>query len=193
MRQIYEQDLDDYTEADGEAILTRNYGYRSEWSIGYLYLERYYDTREQFDEFGLIIPGTDLTYGQHKLAGEIRHYLDEARQWRSLSQLSVMMNRDNGSGYFDYDRIRFREQLRWDNGTWAIAGNARLGWYLYKLQSVGAEKRDRSYLTLDLRIERRFGKHWALFARGEYEWNVSNDPVDEYNTWMVNSGVSYEF
>ncbi|MDF7826557.1 hypothetical protein P4B35_21175 [Pontiellaceae bacterium B12227] len=193
MRQIYEQELDDFTEADGEASLTRNYGHRSEWSAGYQYLQRYYDTREQFDEFGVIIPGTDLIYAQHKLAGEIRHYWDEAREWRSLSQLSVMMNRDNGSGYFDYDRVRFREQLRWDNEIWAVAGNARFGWYFYKQQTVGTEKRDRSFLTLDLRIERCFGNHWALFASAEYEWNISNDPVDEYNTWMINSGVSCAF
>lgn len=188
-RQIYEVELDDYLEMEGLLQLIRTYGHRSEWSIGYGYMQRHYDTREQFDEDGLIVPGTDLMYVQNKLFGEWRHYFDEDRNWRSLTKFSGMMNRDNGSGYFDYDRMLLRQQLRWDNDVWELSGNARFGWYFYKLQTVGEDKRERTYASIDLRVARKFGDHVALFAEGEHEWNQSNDTLDEYETWMAHAGI----
>ena len=44
-----------------------------------------------------------------------------------------------------------------------------------------------------LRVERRLGKHWLLYALAEREWNMSNDPVEEYNDWMAGGGVGVEF
>lgn len=192
-RQIYEKDLDDYTEGDANILLVRTYGNRSKAGIGYQYLNRIYDTREQTDETGLNIPETDLIYTQHELSGDWKHYWNEKRTWRSMTRLSGMFNRDNGSGYFDYDRLLFREQLRWDNRTWALITNVRLGWYTYLTQQIDSDKRERSYAIVDLRAERRLWKHAVIFAAGEYEWDWSNDPLDEYRTWMVNAGIGLEF
>ncbi|MDZ8118136.1 hypothetical protein [Pontiella agarivorans] len=187
-RQIYEVALDDYRETGGRFLLTRKYGHRSELSAGFRYMQRDYDTREQFDGDGLALPGTDLLYFQHELQGEWRHYFDADRHWRSLAKWSGMMNRDNGSGYFDYDRLLLREQLRWDNELWRVKSNVRFGWYFYKVQQVSGARRERSYVSADLRIERRFGEHISLFAEAEHAWNFSNDPLDEYNTWTAHTG-----
>lgn len=188
LRQYFEVELDDYREAEGRFVLTRNYGHRSEVSAGFRYMQRHYDTREQFDPDGVAIAGSDLIYVQQELQGEWRHYFDEARHWRSLAKWSGMLNRDNGSGYFDYDRLLLREQLRWDNGVWLVKGDARFGWYFYKVQQVLGERRERSYASVDLRIERRFGDHFSLFAEAEQVWNFSNDPLDEYNSWTAHGG-----
>lgn len=193
LRQIYEQDLDDYTEGDARVFLSRTYGNRSTGGIGYQYLKRFYDTRQQTDEAGFRIPDTDLEYTQHELSGDWKHYWNKKRTWRSMTRLSGMLNRDNGSGYFDYDRVIFREQLRWDNRTWAVSTNIRLGWYTYLTQQIGDDKRERSYATADVRVERRFWQHGVLFAAGEYEWDWSNDPLDEYRTWMALAGIGLEF
>ncbi|MDF7798818.1 hypothetical protein P4C99_05060 [Pontiellaceae bacterium B1224] len=193
LRQIYEQDLDDYTEGDVSIFLDRIYGNRSTVGIGYQYLKRFYDTRLQTDESGLNIPDTDLVYTQHEFSGDWKHYWDENRNWRSMTRLSGMLNRDNGSGYFDYDRVLFREQLRWDDRTWAVLTNIRLGWYSYLTQQIGDENRERTYAMVDVRVERRFWQHGVLFAAGEYEWDWSNDPLDEYRTWMAHAGIGLEF
>lgn len=193
LRQIYEQDLDHYTEFDGEVLLVRKYGHRSDVAIGYQLLQRYYDTREQYDDAGLSVPGTDLIYQQNEFKAESRHYWDEARNWRSSTRVGFMLNRDNGSGYFDYDRLLLREQLRWDNEVWSVYGSARYGRYIYSNQPVGAEERDRSYVSLDFNVERSFGRHWAIRGAGEHEWNMSNNPLDEYESWMVNIGLRYTF
>lgn len=192
-RQVYEQDLDDYTEGDLRLALFQTYGNRSDIGASCQFLQRYYDTREQSDELGLQIRGTDLIYTQQKLSGDWKHYWDQNRCWRSWTTVSGMTNHDNGAGYYDYDRVLIKEQLRWKNGRWSIKGNARFGWYLYSTQTVGGEKRKRSYTVLDFRIERNLGEHWLLYGTGEYEWDRSNDPLDEYETWMAHVGTGLTF
>ena len=192
-RQIYESELDDYWDGSGRLSLIRTYGNRSEVAVGYQALLRFFDTREQFDEFGIIVPGTSLYYWQHEIGGRWRHHWDEARNWRTASKLSYMFNRDNGSGYFDYDRLLFSEQLRWSAGDWEIKANARFGWYFYKVQQIGGDDRERAYVVLDFRVERRLGKHWLIYAGAEREWDTSNDPLDEYDDWMAGGGIGVEF
>lgn len=192
-RQIYESELDDYWDASGRLGLIRTYGNRSEVAVGYQALLRLFDTREQFDEFGVIVPDTSLYYWQHEVGGRWRHHWDEARHWRTTSKLSYMFSRDNGSGYFDYDRLLFSEQLRWSAGNWEIKAGARFGWYFYRVQQIGGDDRERAYVVLDARVERRLGKHWLIYAAAEREWDTSNDPLDEYDDWMAGGGMGMEF
>ena len=192
-RQLYDGDLDDYWEVGGRLSAIRRYGHRSEFSLGFQLKQLRYDTREQFDAFGLALPGTALRYWQHELATQWRHHWDEARRWRTTTKGSYLFNQDNGSGYFDYDRLLFSQQLRWSAAPWEFKANVRLGWYLYRNQRVGTEKRERSYAAVDFRVERRFGKHWSIYASAEREWNFSNDPLDEYRDWLASAGLGVEF
>ena len=125
--------------------------------------------------------------------GQWRHRWDEQRHWTTTTKVGWLYNQDNGSGYFDYDRLQLTQKLRWRQGAWEIAGGARLGWYYHRVQKEGSEHRERSYVTLDLRVERRLGKHCFVYAMGERDWNWSNDPLDEYNDWMASAGVGVEF
>ena len=193
LRQLYGGDLSDYWEAAGRLSLIRSYGHRSELSIGYQSKHILYDSREEYDKAGVVIPGTSVVYWQNEAGAHWRHHWDKARHWRTTSKLSYMFNRDNGSGYFDYDRILFSQQLRWTNSGWELRANARCGWYFYPVQQIGNEDLERSYVAMDLRIERRLGKHWLLYAVAERDWNRSNDPVDEYNDWMASGGIGVEF
>ena len=193
LRQIYDGDLDDFWEGSGRLSLIHNYGNRSEASVGYQALLRPYDTREQFDEAGLTLAGTSLEYMQQEISGQWRHNWDEARHWRTTSKLGYMINQDNGSGWFDYNRLQFSEQLRWVDQLWEFKINARFGWYDYPVQTIGNEKLERSYVMLDARAERQLGKGWLLYAVVEREWNMSNDPLEEYRDWMAGGGVGYDF
>jgi len=192
-RQIYENDLDSYSETDRMISLIYGYGHRSEALVGYQSTQRYYDTREQYDEAGAAVAGTDLVYHQHEISSTWRHYWDAARHWRTLSRLSYLLSHDNGSGYFNYERLLFRQQVRWDNGKWHVRTNARFGWYFYPIQKIGNEDRARSYARLDFKVERQLTKYLMLFTAGEYEWSMSNDPLDEYQSWMISSGIGFEF
>ncbi len=72
-----------------------------------------------------------------------------------------MTNRDNGGGYYDYDRLKFREQVHWKNENWTISGTARATWYDYITQTdpSSLDYRTRSNIALELRAERLLGKH----------------------------------
>jgi hypothetical protein len=192
-RQHYTEDLDDFWEGAGRLSLTHHYDRRSEWSVSFQSRHRLYDTREEFDSSGVTITNSSLVYWRPELGAQWRHYWDEQRQWRTTTRAGWLLNRDNGSGYFDYDRVQFSEQVRWSRGGWEITGQARFGWYFYREQRIDGEHRDRSYILLELRAERRFGKHWLVHAAAEREWNYSNYPLDEYRDWMINGGIGIEF
>jgi hypothetical protein len=193
LRQIFEHELDSYSEADRMLSLIYGYGHRSEALVSYESTLRYYDTREQYDETGAAIAGTDLIYSQNEVSSRWQHCWDADRHWRTTSRLSYLLNHDNGSGYFNYERLLFRQQVRWDNEKWNIKANARFGWYFYPIQKIGNEDRTRSYALLDFRIERKLNEYLMLFTAGEHEWSTSNDPLDEYRSWMVSGGIGVEF
>jgi hypothetical protein len=193
LRQLYGEDLSDYWETATRVSLIHKYSHRSEVSIGYQPKHIWYDDREQFDTAGVAIPGTSLYYWQHEIGAQWRHHWDEARHWRTTTKLSYLFNQDNGSGYFDYNRVLFSEQLRWTNPVWEIKGGVRVGWYYYPVQQINNEQLERSYVVVDLRIERRLGKHWLLYLNAEREWSMSNDPVEEYNDWLAGGGAGFEF
>lgn len=192
-RQMYTADLDDFWEGGGRLSLTHERSRRSEWSMSFQSRHRFYDTREQYDLSGTVITNSSLVYWRPELGAQWRYHWDEPRHWRTTTKVGLLLNRDNGSGYFDYDRVQFSEQLRWRRGAWEVTGQARFGWYFYREQRIGHEYRDRSYVLLELRAERRLGKHWLLHAAAEREWNFSNDPLDEYRDWMINGGIGVEF
>ncbi len=193
LRQLYEHELDGFWEAGGRLGFLYRYGHKSEFSFGYQFRQRLYDTRNQFDHSGVAVPNTSLIYNRHEFAGEWRHYWDTGRHWLTATKAGVLLNRDNGSGYFDYDRVLFAQQLRWRNYGWEIKAGGRLGWYFHRVQLVAGERRERSYYALDLRAEKRLGKHWLLYTAAGREWNFSNEPLDEYNDWTASSGIGVEF
>jgi len=194
LRQFYRgDDISDYWQPAAGARLIRSYGHRSEVSL--VGLSKYigYDSREKFDHDGMAIHNTELIYRQCEGGVQWRHNFDKERQWRTTSKLSYMSNQDNGSGYFDYDRFLVSQQLRWKNPLWEIKSTARLGLYDYPEQEVGDERRERSSVSVDLRIERRLGKRWLVYSFAEHEWNRSNDELDEYSTWAAGGGAGFEF
>jgi hypothetical protein len=192
-RQIYETELDDYWQGAAQMRLSRAYGRKSEAAVFYELRHRFYDTREQYTTAGDPIPGTQLVYRSHEIAGEWRHYWDAARTWRTTLKAGYFLSEDNGSSYFDYDRVQLSVRARWQPAGWEISAGARAGWYLYDVQQVRGENRERSYYVVDGRVERWLGKHWLLYAAASREWNLSNDPLDEYNDWVASAGAGVEF
>jgi hypothetical protein len=192
-RQIYAEELDDYWQGAGQVKLSRAYGRKSEASLLYQLRQRFYDSREQYTADGLAEPGTKLTYRSHEIAGEWRHHWDAARRWRTVVKAGYLLSEDNGSGYFNYERVQLSARIRWKHARWEIGAGGRAGWYLYELQDVGGDNRRRSYYTLEGRIERWLDDHWFIYGAASREWNLSNDPLDQYNDWVASGGVGVEF
>jgi hypothetical protein len=193
LRQLYGGDLSDYWDAAAAGSLIRTYGNRSEISIISQSKHIWYDSRKETDRFGVAITNTDLVFLQNEIGCEWRHNWDKARQWRTTSKFSYMVNQDNGSGFFDYDRLLLKQQLRWKNSRWEVKTNARFSWYNYPVKRMGAESLERSSMLFDARVERRLGQRWLTYLFAEREWSMSNDLRDRYNTWMAGGGVGFEF
>jgi hypothetical protein len=193
LRQLYSGDISGYWAPAAVLRLIRSYGHRSELSLYGQSKYIAYDSRETFDITGLAIPNTGLVYQQNEAGVHWKHNFDQERHWRTTSKLSYMSNQDSGSGYFNYSRSQLNQQLRWKNSHWEIKCGARLSWYNYPEQKIGSEHFERSTLTLDVRIERRLGKHWLLYSIAEHERNMSNDSLEQYNNWMICGGAGYEF
>jgi hypothetical protein len=191
--QLYGGQVDSYWEAGGKLSLARMYGHKSELSGGAQFAHWIYIDREQNDLQGNPVPGTALTFWRPEVFAQWRHNWDSQRRWTTTTRVGWLQNLDNGSGYWNYDRLGLSQKLRWRQAGWEIAGGARLGWYLYRVQSVGAEHRQRSYVTLDVRVERRLSKHCFAYASGESDWNWSNQSLDQYSDWMAGAGMGIEF
>ena len=192
LRQIFENDLDDFWEGTVRLRVDYTYGHRSSLSVGYELRHRFYDTRERYDLEGNAEAGTDLVYRYHEVAGEWRHYWDAERRWRTTFEAGFLRNDDNGSGYFNYDRVEASAQLRWREGRWNAKLQGRAGWYMYPNQTVLGDERVRSFYSLDFRVERKVDAHWLLYAAASREWNLSNDPLDQYDDWMATGGLGVE-
>ena len=192
-RQLYADELDDFWEAGGKLSLARSYGHKSELSVNFQSLHWLYDGREQTDQEGTDVPGTSLVFWRPEVLGQWRHNWDRERRWTTTTKVGWLWNKDNGSGYWNYDRLALSQRVRWRQGGWEIAAGARLGWYFYRVQSVGEERRERSYASLDLRVERRLGKHWFAYVSGESDWNWSNQSLDQYSDWTAGAGIGREF
>jgi hypothetical protein len=191
--QLYAGDLDGYWQTGAKLALVQTYGNKSELSLSSQFANWIYDSREQADATGASIPGTTMAYWRPEISGQWRHHWDTQRRWTSTTRLSWLWNVDNGSGYWNYDRLTFSQRLRWRPDRWEVVAGARLGWYFYDVQTVGQEHRERFYATLDFRAERRLSKRWFVYASAEADWNWSNEPLDTYSDWTVGAGFGAEF
>lgn len=192
VRQIYEAELDDYWEGLARIELAHAYGFRSSVALAYELRHRFYDTRVQYDLTATPISGSDLVYRYHEIAGEWRHYWAPDRRWRTTLKAGFLRNDDNGAGYFDYDRVQLSAQTRWRQGPWEATAQARVGWYWYPNQVVLEDERNRAFYALDARIEFQIDTHWLLYAAAAREWNLSNNPLEEYNDWFASGGIGVE-
>lgn len=192
-RQFYLKTLDDYWEGGGRLDLFYKYGRRSELSAGLQSLHRLYDTRTRFTRDGASVPGTSLIYWRPEVSARWRHYWDPGRHWRTTVRAACLLNRDNGSSYFDYDRVSSFGQLQWRNHGWEVRGDARFEWYFYRVQHVNGERRRRSSYALEAHAEKHLGKHLLLYATASREWVFSNDTLDQYDDWTASGGVGVEF
>lgn len=191
--QLYNGQVDSYWEAGGKLQLARTYGNKSEVSFGGQFTHWMYEDREQNTLEGEPVPGTALTFWRPEIFGQWRHNWDTERRWTTTTKLGWLWNMDNGSGYWNYQRLGFSEKLRWRPGSWEFAAGTRLGLYRYRVQSVDDERRERLYVTVELRVERKLSKRWFVYVSAEGDWNWSNQSLDQYSDWTAGGGLGAQF
>lgn len=192
-RDHYRGGIDGYDEGEGSlrAGWTRTGG--AEFSAGILRRWRDHDTRTQFTSAGRPLTGTRLAMRQTEASAQWNQPLAPAKRARLELAVSRQWNRDNGSGYFDFDRDQARANLRWAPEKWQAEAGATYARYEFPVQLVGlginpAHRRKRE-VHLHARLSRQVSERLALFAAAEHTRARSNDERSRFTVNTVYAGV----
>lgn len=195
-RYEFEAPLDDYWELGPRFLLRREYGRGSSVVFSYGVLRRPYDERLEANEHGVSLEGTQLVFLEQRAECAWQQVWDGARRWRTTTRIGIELNRDDGSGYFDYDRYTASEQVRvrWSRAT--VRARAAVSYYDYALQTVNdltREKRHKILATFTLGADYQVWRRFKVFGDYEFEQSLSNQDYDEYRASTVFGGVECEF
>ena len=159
--------------------------------------QRDYDFRGEATVGGRIIQDTMLGYAQ--VGEEARLKLDFQRggRWRLEGRLGTFSNRDEASGFYDYDRDFWTLDLSWTRNDWEIRGRFERSDIAYRLQTVGAgltpDPRTQNDESWEVEVRRQWGEHWELFGTYSRDESLSNDLDSSYTDRTVWAGVGYLF
>lgn len=180
-------------------------GARLEWtrsetlilSAAWFEHRRGYAERQDYTAGGRALKGSRLHFRQH--AGELRAATAWAGGglWTSAVTISRLENRDQTSGFFDYDQTRARLELTWQRAAWKTIFDGGAKRVDYLVQTIGAgttpAARMADNFEVSLRVERELSPAWTLF--GEYRWerNRSNETEFNYRANTLLAGVQRNF
>lgn len=185
--------LDDFDDARAELGLARDFERWGKVTLAYAQLARDFRDRTQAAIGGRPLEGTELATSQGE--GSLRYAVEggEQRRWRVRLAGGLLQYRDNGSGWYDFDRGRIEVAASVEAGPWRL--EAESGWrrYVYGTQTAGygidPPRRKRTDWLTSLRVERAWGENFAAFASIEYERSRSNDFLLEFENTLVIAGV----
>lgn len=195
----------DYREYSGDYDELRP-GARLEWERGVALAisvagsesRRDYATRPNYTAGGRVLPGTRLSFRLRD--GEVRvrtGWMRTGGEWNLAATLGRVENRDEASGYFDYDQDRARLELGWEGILWRVALDATAKRTDYLIQTVGVGIAPPPRIAEDtaatLRVERLLDHRWTLFAENHWERSRSNEREFSYRANTVLAGVQREF
>lgn len=191
----YRAPLDDFTETEVETAFARDLGRGGKPALTFRTMWRGYDDRPQAGPAGRPIYGTELKVRQ--TSAELRHDLEGKGPiaWTARLRAGYLENRDNGSGYYDYDRRNVDLSGSYERGAWRVEMEA--GWraydYLVQLAGFGIDpsRRARDEWRAFLRAEHTLRESLVLFAELEYVDSRSNDPFAAYDNAVVVAGVRW--
>ncbi len=193
-RQIFDAPLDSYWEITPAGTLTRLLGRRGELALTYHYERRWYDERQPLAADGTPLPGR-LRFDSHEVELRPRVYWDAARHWSTRLRLGLLVNRDNGGGYFDYTRYAAALQLRYRAAGWTVQAEVRGVRYDYEIRRVAgpySPLRRKTDWGLRLRAERQLSPRWTVFAQWDRESSDDRQPASDYTANTVQVGWEWE-
>jgi hypothetical protein len=151
---------------------------------------RNFDTRAQYSSAGRELPGTHLKIAEREFEARADVTWDRAASWQTMTRVTALDYRDNGSGYFNYGEHKLAQEVEWKEGDWLVRAMGSAGRVKFHVQTVGfgidPPARVEDEFVVELRVERRVARAWTMFA--EYNWTRtrSNDPIASY---VVNEGL----
>jgi hypothetical protein len=187
----------DYDEIKPGARLTWS---RSPWfglSAAWYAHRRDYAQRNQYTAGGRALTGTRLHFRQREAEVKATSAWDRGGHWSVALATAWLANRDEGSGFFDYDQKRVRLDAEWERGPWRSSFSGEAKRMDYRVQTVGAglapPPRVADGFDLTARVERDLTAVWSVFMEYHWERNRSNEGEFEYRMNTALAGVQRSF
>lgn len=192
-RDTYRDDLDGYLDREGAFALGRAWGHGSELSATVTRRLRDHDSRPQVTVAGRPLPGTHLETRQTEAVLHWLQIFDAAKNLRLGAAVARQWSRDNGTGYFDYDRDSARAQFTWRSAAWENAFGVEANRYRFPVQFIGVginpDIRRKNELRVSWELTRRFSARVAGFFHLEREQSRSNDDRSRFTVHTAFAGV----
>jgi len=193
----FADDVDGYLESEGLLRIGRDWksgsGFRLAGTSGW----RDHDSRPQYTLGGRPLAGTHLKFRQNEASAHLELVADEKKRWRTKLTAQVEQNRDNGSGYFDFNQRRFAAGLDWRQDPWAVEFTASMAYYNFPNQLVGIgitpETRHKNDYQAGLEVTRRLTPSLSLKASYEWERALSNDDRSRFRINTVYLGLQWSW
>ncbi|MFO1461700.1 MAG: outer membrane beta-barrel protein [Verrucomicrobiota bacterium] len=191
---------DGFLEAGPQLLLTRRLRNGSTASIGYSWSERVYSTAtplltpggEVINPVTLVVEHLQL----NTVNGKWQQYWDREKQWRTTLSSGFTTARDNGTGYYNYNRFRVGAGIQANLGRWILSLDGAASWYQYTEQTSAPEEstlRDRQEYSVGLQASYEITDHVRSFVRFSWETSIANTPQDNYGATTSAAGFEFEF
>lgn len=196
MRQGLSEPADGYFEVGPQILLSRTLANASSASIGYSWTWRPYDSSPLLTPGGEIIPGSleRLRYNSVNLRWQ--QNWDRDRAWRTTLFSGFTAARDNGLGYYDYNRFRIGWGVQYQVGRWKFSVDGAAGWYNYVEQTTAPEEtalRERQEFSVGVQASYEIMENVQWVMRFTWDDSISNIPQDTYNATTASAGFEFEF
>ena len=195
-RQFFAEPLDDYWQAGAKLVVGQEFDRHSFVGASYEPSWWTYDHDSALTASGNAITNSHRERLQQDLRLTWRQFWDVEKHWRTTMSFGWRVARENGGGYYDYDRWSVTAQLLYRARPWEISAEGRWARYDYDTQTVSAADgalRRRNEWTLALRAERKLTRYLTVSASYEYEATRSNDELEEYSVNTLTGSLNWQF
>ncbi len=170
---------------------------RVDASFTYAERRRDYFERTDYTVAGLPLDAPLLHFDQREGKLNTEFHFEGYGDWTAAASAGYLANRDNGSGYFNYDEKYAQVKLGWERGPWKMEADGGVQRYAFLVQVVGIGISPTGRLIEDydggLKLERKLGERWKVFAEERWEYNRSNEATYTYrvSTLLIGAGFSF--
>lgn len=156
---------------------------------------RDHDDRVQRDEFGRPVDGTILKNDRDAAALEYIQQWGKTQAVETILQLQYLENRDNGSGYYDYDQwsLAFSAEGHWQGFESAFNVSFNQSRFLVqKAERFSTIPRERDDIAADLFFKKDLNRRFSVYLLLEFEESRSNVEEEAYDAFSSSLGFQVD-
>jgi hypothetical protein len=173
---------------------------RQEWlgaEVSWTEHRRSYAERQNYTLGGRALAGTHLRFQQRVGGAKLTSAWEAAGEWTAELRGERLQNRDQASGFFDYDQDSWGGESTFRHQRWSLSAEFEARRLRYLNQTVGTgiapPARRADSRELAVKVGREFNERWSMFLQHRWERTDSNEPGFSYVTRTIWGGVQRVF